>query len=76
MEQDLQAVNKVRRVKKQSDEQPSAMNALALRIWDGQSTDLPLNERVRRIVAGLKAQGHEDFDSLSLPAEGFRQYLK
>lgn len=51
------------------------MNDMALRIWDGQSTDLPLNERVKRIVSGLKEQGYEDMSGLELPAEGFGKYL-
>ena len=29
----------------------------ALRIWNGQSVDVPVVERVRRIVAGLTEQG-------------------
>lgn len=30
---------------------------LALRIWNGQSPDLPVSDRVERIVNALKAQG-------------------
>lgn len=34
-----------------------AAQALASRIWDGQSCDLPRAERMRRVAAGLEAQG-------------------
>ena len=37
-----------------------AMNAYALRIWSGQSPDVPLAERKRRIVSGLEKQGYTD----------------
>lgn len=49
------------------DDNTEAMNALALRIWEGQSIDLPVNERTRRVVAGLNAQGYTDTSKLSLP---------
>lgn len=52
------------------------MNALALRIWDGQSSSLPLIDRVTRIKAGLIHHGYEPYlASLSLPADGFEKYL-
>lgn len=35
----------------------SPAQVLALRIWEGQSPDVPVIERVARIAAGLKAQG-------------------
>jgi len=31
---------------------------LASRIWEGQSIDLPRAERIRRVTAGLAAQGY------------------
>ena len=34
----------------------SGAQELALRIWEGQSPDVPVIERVSRIAAGLKAQ--------------------
>lgn len=49
------------------DDTTEAMNSLALRIWEGQSIDLPINERTRRVVAGLNAQGYIDTSKLSLP---------
>ena len=73
MEQAVKAKRQVRRVKEEIELSP--MNSLALRIWEGQSTDLPLNERVKRIVAGLNAQGFDDMESLELPVEGFGKYL-
>lgn len=50
-----------------ADDSADAMNALAMRIWEGQSIDLPLNERTRRIVAGLNEQGYTDTSKLTLP---------
>jgi hypothetical protein len=50
------------------------MNALALRIWDGQSPDLPLIERVHRIKNALIAKGFE-LDGLTLPDKDFKKYL-
>lgn len=38
-------------------EESSAGNEYAMRIWDGQSPDLPVSERVARINAALIAQG-------------------
>ena len=34
----------------------SAAQAYALRIWSGQSVDLPIAERVQRVVNGLRGQ--------------------
>lgn len=73
MEQAVKAKRQVRRVKEESEMTP--MNALALRIWEGQSPDLPLNERVKRIVAALNAQGFDEIESLELPVEGFGKYI-
>jgi len=44
------------------------MNALAMRIWDGQSISLPLTERVKRIKARLTEKGY-DTSTLTLPAD-------
>lgn len=38
-------------------EKNDAAQALAKRIWLGQSPDLPRNERIRRITAALQNQG-------------------
>lgn len=40
--------------------------ALALRIWNGQSPDLPRAERMRRIAAGLEERGMS-MDGVELP---------
>lgn len=50
-----------------SDDTTGVMNELAFRIWEGQSIDLPINERTRRVVAGLNAHGYTDTSKLSLP---------
>jgi len=53
------------------------MNEYALRVWNGQSVSLPLNDRVYRVVAALKDQGLDNqLDKLTLPIEGFERYLK
>lgn len=39
--------------------EPSASQELANRIWDGQSPDLPISERVNRIINALKARGFD-----------------
>jgi hypothetical protein len=45
-----------------------AMNAYALRIWEGQSPDMPRHERVERVQSGLTRQGWGDIlEHLSLP---------
>ena len=38
----------------------NAGNEYAMRIWDGQSPDLPVSDRVARINAALLAQGYPD----------------
>lgn len=49
-------------------ERISAMNAYALRIWEGQSTDNLRQWRIERVKAGLTAQGWDDIlEHLSLP---------
>lgn len=50
------------------------MNAHALRVWQGQSPDLPLRDRVFRIVHALTEQGYS-LEGLKLPAKGFEIYL-
>lgn len=57
------------------DNKVDKMNDLALRIFQGQSPDLPPRYRVERIVKGLKAQGYEDFSELDLPVENLSKYL-
>ncbi len=47
---------------------------LAMRIWDGQSNDLPNHERVKRIVAGLKSQGYYA-DNINLPGLDIKRFL-
>lgn len=53
------------------------MNALALRIWNGQSVSLSLRERVQRIKAALIEHGHGDkLSELQLPTnEDIKRYL-
>lgn len=67
-------VERVEAVEAPKENDNNAMNELARRIWDGQSVDLPLNERTRRIVRALKDKGF-DVAGLSLPNPGFRKYL-
>lgn len=45
---------------------PIKAQAYALRIWSGQSVDLPRAERVRRVTAGVEAQGMS-MDGVILP---------
>jgi len=52
-----------------------AMNDLALRIWEGQSPDLPKKIRVERIAMRLRDRGYEDLKALDLPAEDYKRYL-
>ena len=64
--------------RKKKDPRIDAMNAYALRIWDGQSISLSLVDRVRRVVDGLIAQGYADIVSphLALPIEeDWRKWL-
>lgn len=42
-----------------------AAQAYALRVWSGQSTDLPRNERMRRVALALEGQGMS-MDGVSL----------
>jgi hypothetical protein len=52
------------------------MNDLAARIFEGQSPDLPLNERVRRIRNAIIERGWESLlPLLIIPAKGFERYL-
>lgn len=45
-----------------------AMNAYALRVWEGQSPDMPKHQRIERVQSALDAQGWCDIlDKLSLP---------
>ena len=47
--------------------QPDALaQELALRIWNGQSPDVPREERIARIAAGLERQGF-NMTEVSLP---------
>ncbi len=71
MEPTAQAAEPVHRVKGKPGPKPkaapvageiviypnAAAQAHALRIWGGQSVDVPVAERVRRVVAGLQEQG-------------------
>lgn len=47
-------------------QEPSKAQAYALRIWSGQSSDLPRAERVRRVTAGVEGQGMS-MDGVTLP---------
>lgn len=47
--------------------------SLALRIWSGQSPDVPVIERVSRIVNGLREQGFEL--DITLPHPDAERYL-
>lgn len=52
----------------------SAQQSLATRIWEGQSPDLPVSDRVQRIVNALKAQ-NLGLD-ITLPDTTADRYLK
>ena len=54
--------------------QESAQQSLATRIWEGQSPDLPVSDRVQRIVNALKAQ-NLGLD-ITLPDTTADRYLK
>lgn len=58
-----------------AEESPSQSpsQSLAIRIWEGQSPDVSVIERVTRIAAGLKAQGM-DLD-IELPHPDAGRYL-
>lgn len=49
--------------------------ALAMRIWKGQSATLSTRERVERIKRGLAEQGYTDLSAIELPAENFKRFL-
>lgn len=51
--------------------EPSASQDLANRIWHGQSPDLPVPERVSRIVDALKARGF----GLDITLPGAERYI-
>jgi hypothetical protein len=59
------------------DEAISKMNERALAIWNGQSPNLSMIERVGRIRAAIKDRGWiEHIESLELPTkENFKRYL-
>ena len=62
-EQPLRRVKRGRPPKVAAVETPietDAGNEYAMRIWDGQSPDLPVSDRVARINAALLAQGYPD----------------
>lgn len=52
----------------------AAMNAYALKVWEGQSVSLSLKERVERVVNAVVGQGFTT-EGLVLPAAGFGRYL-
>jgi hypothetical protein len=65
MEQAIEGSDAVRSVKRgrpakvaviESPESITPAQAYALRIWEGQSVDLPTHERVERVVNGLRGQ--------------------
>ena len=51
----------------------SASQDLAIRIYEGQSPDLPIQERVSRIVSALKARGF-DLD-IKLPHDDAERFI-
>lgn len=59
VEQPLRGVKRGRPAKVSEVVQAAELpeQTLALRIWNGQSPDLPVSDRVERIVNALKAQG-------------------
>ena len=58
-EQPLRSVKRGRPAKVAAGELPidNAAQAYANRIWEGQSPDLPVSDRIARIRAALTAQG-------------------
>lgn len=48
---------KVAAIETPATNEPSASQAYAERIWEGQSPDLPVSDRIARIHAALTAQG-------------------
>lgn len=61
-EQPLRSVKRGRppKVAAEPIEPTNAGQEYAMRIWNGQSPDLPISERVARINAALLAQGYAD----------------
>lgn len=55
------------------DAELAAAQDLASRIWSGQSDDLPVNERVRRIANALKERGMTL--DIELPHEDAKRYM-
>lgn len=52
------------------------MNDMALKIWQGQSPDLPMIERVGRIKNALEYHGYaEHLGKLDLPGQEWKRYL-
>lgn len=81
MEQAIEGAEQLHRVKRgrpakvAAIESPDASpaQAYALRIWNGQSPDVAVIDRVARVASGLKAQGMSlDID---LPHPDARRYL-
>lgn len=53
-----------------------AMNALAVRMFEGQSDHVPLIQRVGRIKDNLAARGYEDLlAEIVLPHPDYKRYL-
>lgn len=57
------------------DTEAIEMNDLALRIFEGQSPDLPKKVRVERITMRLKNKGYKDMSKLKLPLVGFERFI-
>ena len=74
MEQATQAETKLRRVGRPKKVvevlRDDKAQDMALRIWEGQSPDVPVWERVRRIQEALVAQGLSPLVELSHPEAG------
>ncbi len=67
MEQTPKTGNQVRRVGRPPNPKPdSPEQVYALRIWSGQSPDLPRAERIARVAAGLEGQ-KMNMDGVVLP---------
>lgn len=67
MEQTPKAEAQLRRVGRPPNPKPdSPAQVYALRIWSGQSPDLPRAERIARVAAGLAGQGMS-MDGVTLP---------
>jgi hypothetical protein len=60
----------------EADGRIEAMNALAVRMFEGQSDHVPMIQRVARIKSNLSAKGYEDLlDSIVLPHPDYKRYL-